>query len=70
MPHAATFGLMLAAGELRPGALLLLGGHWARIGWAGAIGFHLLLMLFGFGAWLWCVPALAVLVVLARKDSR
>ena len=32
------------------------------------IGFHLLLMLFGFWAWLWCVPALVLLVYLARRD--
>jgi hypothetical protein len=33
------------------------------------IAFHVLLMLFGFGVWLWCLPALALLVVLARKDT-
>ena len=26
-------------------------------------------MLFGFGIWLWCVPALAALVYLARRDT-
>jgi hypothetical protein len=34
----------------------------------GVIGFHALLMLFGPGIWLWCVPALAVLVATARAD--
>lgn len=34
----------------------------------GVIAFHVLLMLFGFGFWLWCVPALCLLVPLARKD--
>jgi hypothetical protein len=27
-----------------------------------------LLMLFGWGVWLWCVPALCLLVFLARID--
>jgi hypothetical protein len=33
------------------------------------IVFHVLLMLFGFGVWLWSVPAVAALVLLARRDT-
>jgi hypothetical protein len=62
------FGLSLFAGETILGALLLSGGTRARIGWAGVIAFHLLLMLFGVGFWIWSVPALAELVALARAD--
>jgi hypothetical protein len=69
MAHPATFGLMLAAGEIVLGILLLVGGRYAAVGWAGVIAFHLLLMLFGFGVWLWSLPALAGLVYLARKDA-
>lgn len=69
MVHPATFGLMLAFGETLLGILLLLGGRFAAVGWVGVIAFHLLLMLFGFGIWLWCVPALAALVYLARRDT-
>jgi hypothetical protein len=69
MAHPSTFGLLLAAGEAVLGALLLLGGRWSGAGWVGVILFHLLLMLFGYGVWMWCVPALIALVVLARKDS-
>ena len=69
MAQPVVFGLLLMAGETALGILLLLGGRWASVGWAGAIAFHLLLMLFGFGIWLWCIPALAALVVLARKDT-
>ena len=36
--------------------------------WYGVLAFHLLLMLFGFGFWLWSIPALVVLVWLARRD--
>jgi hypothetical protein len=35
------------------------GGRIAKLGSAGVIAFHLLLMLFGWGIWFWCVPALA-----------
>ena len=69
MADPAVWGLLLMAGELTLGTLLLVGGRAARWGWYGVIGFHLLLMLFGFGFWLWSVPALVVLVLLARRDG-
>jgi len=69
MAYPDVFGLLLAAGETVLGVLLLLGGRAAFIGWAGAIAFHLLLMLFGFGIWVWCIPALALLIHLARRDT-
>jgi hypothetical protein len=69
MAHPAVYGLLLAAGETSLGILLLVGGRFATVGWAGVIVFHVLLMLFGYGTWLWCLPALAVLVHLARRDT-
>ncbi len=39
--------------------LLLRGGPAARAGWAGVLVFHVLLMSFGFGFWLWSIPVLA-----------
>lgn len=60
--------LLLAVGELALGLMLLLGGRAARGGWAGVITFHVLLMSFGFGIWLWCLPALALLAPAARAD--
>ena len=68
MASPAVWGLVLAAAELLMGALLLRGGPAARIGWLGVITFHVLLMLFGWGIWAWCVPALYVLVRGARRD--
>jgi hypothetical protein len=70
MAHPAVWGLVLMAGELTLGTLLLIGGRAARWGWIGVIAFQVLLMVFGFGFWLWSVPALGVLVVLARRDLR
>lgn len=62
MASPALWGLGLCLGELALGLLLLRGGAWASIGWAGVIAFHLGLMLFGWGFWLWSAPALAFLV--------
>jgi len=69
MAAPSFWGLVLMAGELLLGALLVAGGRAARWGWYGVIAFHLLLMLFGFGFWLWSVPALVVIVALARRDG-
>ncbi len=68
MAAPEVWGLALMAGELTLGTLLLVGGRAAVVGWYGVIAFHLLLMLFGFGFWLWSIPALAVLVWLAHRD--
>lgn len=68
MANPRFWGLCLFAGETVLGVLLLTGGRAAKVGWCGVIAFHVLLMLFGFAAWLWCIPALAVLVTLARRD--
>ena len=68
MAHAAASGLVVAAGEALLAALLLGPPQWHRVGWAGTIAFHLALMCFGWGFWLWSVPALAVLVRGAVAD--
>jgi hypothetical protein len=68
MAHPAAWGLAVAAGEATLGALLLAGGRAALVGWVGVLTFTVLLMLFGYGFWLWSVPALAVLGSLAARD--
>lgn len=68
MTHPYAWFLLLAAGEVVLGLLLLRGGPAARLGWVGVIAFHVLLMAFSFGIWLWSVPALALLVPAARAD--
>ncbi|HST48531.1 hypothetical protein [Jatrophihabitans sp.] len=70
MAHPAVWGLVLAAAEVVLGLALLRGGGWARLGWAGVIAFHLALMVFGWGFWLWSVPALTLLIPAARHDLR
>lgn len=68
MADPAVYGLLLMAGEITAGTLLLLGGRWARAGWVAVVTFHVLLLVFGWWIWLWCLPALTVLVGLARAD--
>jgi hypothetical protein len=68
MANPTLWGLLLAAGEIVLGVLLLSDGPAARVGWVGVIAFHVLLMLFGPGTWLWCIPALAALVPAAWAD--
>ena len=55
MRNASRVGLWLAIAAL-------------TVGWVGVLLFHVLLMLFGPGFWLWSVPALALLLFLARRD--
>jgi len=68
MANPTAWGLALAAAETVLGALLLVGGRAAGVGWLGTIVFHVLLGLFGFGLWVWCVPALVLLSVFAWLD--
>ena len=71
LARPALWGLAVAALELTIALLLLLGrGRWLRLGWAAVIGFHLALMTFGWGFWLWSVPFLALVLPAAVVDLR
>ena len=70
MAAPAVYGLLLMAGEVTAGALLLAGGRAARVGWVAVIAFHVLLMLFGWWVWAWSLPVLALLTWLASRDLR
>jgi hypothetical protein len=70
MARPAAWGLALSLGEAALGVLLLKGGRWAFAGWLGVIAFHLALMLFGWGFWLWSVPMLAILIPAAGQEWR
>ena len=47
------------------GIALLAGGRWSLLGYLGVIAFHLAMLLFGWGVWLWAVPVLIVVVPVA-----
>jgi hypothetical protein len=67
MAHPTVWALLLGAGELVIAALLVFA---RRAGYVAVIGFHLALMLFGWGFWLWSVPALAFAVPAAVHEFR
>lgn len=67
MADPRLWALLLGAGELLIAALLIFA---RRLGFAGVVVFHLALMLFGWGFWLWCVPALAFAVPAAVHEFR
>lgn len=70
MTHATSAGLLLAGGELVLALTLLGPWAWRRAGWVAVISFHGALMCFGWGFWLWSVPAIAVLARGALADRR
>jgi hypothetical protein len=67
--NPSAWGLAVAAGELLIGIAILVGGRWIRLGLVGAIGFHVALMLFGFGFWVWILPMLVLLVALWPRSA-
>lgn len=70
MASPVAWGLAVALGELLIGLATLRSGRWTLLGLYGAIGFHLCLMLFGWGFWLWSLPALGVLVPGVVREAR
>jgi hypothetical protein len=67
MAHPTLWALLLGAGELLIAVLLV---EARRLGYVAVIVFHLALMLFGWGFWLWCVPALAFAVPATVHEFR
>jgi hypothetical protein len=70
MGSPTIFGLAVAAGEATLGLLLLGSPQQRRVGWSGVLAFQLALMAFGWGFWIWSLPALAMLLPAAVADSR
>jgi len=68
MSHAALYGLVVASAEAALALLLLGSPRSRRAGWCGVVGFHAALLCFGWGFWVWSLPALALLVRSARRD--
>jgi hypothetical protein len=66
MAQPAVWAALLGLGEVLVGIALLTGGRWSLLGYGGVIAFHLALLLFGWGVWLWAVPVLVVVVPAAR----
>ena len=68
--HTLFLGVLLVAFEAAVGVLALLGGRRAVLALIGAIGFHVALLSFGWGFYLWSLPMLAGLVLLLKAQRR
>lgn len=68
--HHLFIGGLLVAFEAAVGVLALLGGRRAVLALIGAIGFHVALLSFGWGFFLWSLPMLAGLVLLLQAQLR
>lgn len=65
--HHLWIGLLITF-ELAVGLLVLVGGRWTELAYVGAIGFHVALLSFGWGFYLWSLPMIAALVTLLRAE--
>lgn len=68
--HHLFIGGLLVAFEAAVGVLALLGGRRAALALIGAIGFHIALLGFGWGFFLWSLPMLVGLVLLLQAQLR
>ncbi|WP_329000974.1 hypothetical protein OHA18_41905 [Kribbella sp. NBC_00709] len=65
--YATLWALLLAATELTIAVLM---AKSPRVGYIAVVAFHLALMLFGWGFWLWSLPALAFALPATRHAFR
>lgn len=70
VPNHDQFIVALIAFELTVGILALLGGRATQVAYAAAIAFHIALLSFGWGFYLWSTPMIAALVTLLRAERR
>lgn len=61
---------LLIVFELAVGVLAMLGGRRTQLGYIAAIAFHVALLSFGWGFYLWSVPMVWALSVLLRGELR
>jgi len=70
VPNVVFFISLLIAFETAVGVLALRGGRSTQLGLIGAIGFHIALLSFGWGFYIWSVPMLVALALLLRAEQR
>ena len=69
-PHQGFFIGLLIAFEALTGVLVYLGGRLAAFGMVAIIGFHVGLMFFGWGFWIWSLPMIVAVALLLRAQLR
>ena len=70
VPHHDLWISLLIAFELAVGVLALLGGRRTQLAYGAALAFHVALLSFGWGFYLWSVPMGAALATLLRAERR
>ena len=69
-PNHMIFIPLLILFEATVGVLLLVVGRWAQLGLVSAIGFHVALVTFGWGYYLWSIPMILAMLLLLRAQRR
>ena len=70
VPNHELFIWTLVLFEATVGVLALAGGRRTQVAYGLAIAFHVALLSFGWGFYLWSIPMIAALVVLLRSERR
>ena len=68
VPDHDIFISVLIAFELAVGVLAVLGGKRTQLAYVAAIAFHVALLSFGWGFFLWSIPMIAALTTLLRAE--
>jgi len=70
VPNHYLFIAMLIGFEAAVGVLVLHGGRRAQLGFVAAIAFHVALLSFGWGFYLWSIPMIGALGLLLRAERQ
>ena len=70
VPNHGLFISLLIVFETAVGLLVLSGGKRTQLGLAAAIAFHIALLAFGWGFYLWSMPMIGALVLLLRAERQ
>ena len=70
VPNHETWISLLIVFEVMVGLLAMRGGRRTQLAYAAAIAFHVALLSFGWGFYLWSVPMIAALSQLLRAEQR
>jgi hypothetical protein len=65
--HELFIGLLIAF-EAAVGVLAFAGGRWTQVAYVAALAFHVALLSFGWGFYLWSLPMVAALLTLLRAE--
>ena len=70
VPNHHLFISLLIAFETVVGVLMIAGGRRAQLGLVAAIAFHVALLSFGWGFYLWSIPMIAAFSLLLRAERQ